>query len=72
MAKVAPYHSISPSDPDVYHDHDDCPSGQQIPAHNRRSGTGGYPRSTLREAGRLLRGAGAAEVLGAALTHTEG
>jgi hypothetical protein len=44
VAKVAPYHSINPSDPDVYHDHDDCPSGQQIPAHNRRSGTGGYPR----------------------------
>ena len=44
MAKVAPYHSINPSDPDVYHDHDDCPSGQQIPAHNRRAGTGGYPR----------------------------
>jgi hypothetical protein len=44
MTKVAPYHSRNPSDPDVYHDHDDCPSGQQIPAHNRVAGTGGYRR----------------------------
>lgn len=44
MAKVAPYHSINPRDPDVYHDHDDCPNGQQIPPENLRSGTGGYPR----------------------------
>lgn len=43
MAKVAPYHSIHPSDPDVHHNHDNCPSGQQIPAANRRGGTGGYP-----------------------------
>ena len=28
MAKVSPYHSSDPTDPDVYHDHDDCPSGQ--------------------------------------------
>ena len=42
--KVAAYHSSNPSDPDVYHDHDDCPSGQQIPSVNRRPGTGGYPR----------------------------
>lgn len=44
MAKVSPYHSSNPTDPDVYHDHDDCRSGQQIPAHNKRSGTGRYPR----------------------------
>jgi hypothetical protein len=44
VAKVAPYHSSNPSDPDVYHDHDDCPSGQQIPPQNRQGGTGGYPR----------------------------
>lgn len=44
MAKVAPYHSSNPSDPDVYHDHDDCPTGQQIPAHNKVSGTGGHRR----------------------------
>jgi len=44
MAKVAPYHSSNPSDPDVYHDHDNCPTGQQIPAANRVAGTGGYRR----------------------------
>ncbi len=44
MAKVYPYYSTNPSDPDVHHDHDDCPPGSQIPAHNRASGTGGYPR----------------------------
>jgi hypothetical protein len=42
--KVSAYHSSNPSDPDVYHDHDDCPTGQQIPSWNKRSGTGGYPR----------------------------
>lgn len=42
--KVSAYHSSNPSDPDVYHDHDDCPSGQQIPWQNKQSGTGGYPR----------------------------
>lgn len=42
--KVAPYHSSNLSDPDVHHDYDDCPTGQQIPSSNRRSGTGGYPR----------------------------
>ncbi len=41
--RVAAYHSINPTDPDVHHVHDDCPSGQQIPAHNRRSGTNGWP-----------------------------
>lgn len=40
--KVKAYHSTNPSDPDVYHNHDDCPSGQQIPAWNRAEGTGGY------------------------------
>ena len=33
-----------PSDPDVYHDYDDCPTGQQISSWNKRPGTGGYPR----------------------------
>lgn len=36
--------SSNPSDPDVYHDHDDCPTGQQIPARNRVASTGGYRR----------------------------
>lgn len=44
MAKVPAYHSSNPSDPDVYHDHDDCPPGSQIPQRNRRSGTGDYRR----------------------------
>jgi len=47
MAKVAPYHSTNPSDPDVYHDHDTCPAGKQIPAHNRASGKNGYRRCKL-------------------------
>ena len=42
--KTTAYHSSNPSDPDVYHDHSNCPSGQQIPRQNRLSGTGGYPR----------------------------
>jgi hypothetical protein len=41
---VPPYYSVHPSDPDVYHDKDNCPSGQQIPQQNRRPGTGGYPK----------------------------
>jgi hypothetical protein len=44
MAKVSPYYSSNPSDPDVYHDHDDCPTGQQIPPQNKLPGTGGYRR----------------------------
>lgn len=38
------YHSSHKSDPDVYHDQTDCPSGQQIPAGNKLYGTGGYPK----------------------------
>jgi hypothetical protein len=44
MARVAPYHSSNPKDPDVYHDDDQCPTGKQIPTHNKRSGTNGYRR----------------------------
>jgi len=44
MSKVAPYHSSNPADPDVYHDHDDCPPGSLIPPANRVNGTGGYRR----------------------------
>lgn len=40
MAIVPEYHSSNPSDPDVYHWHDNCPSGQQIPAANRVPGKG--------------------------------
>ena len=28
------------NDPDVYHDHDDCPAGSQIPPKNWAAGTG--------------------------------
>lgn len=42
--KVPAYYSTNKSDPDVYHDHSDCPTGQQIPAGNKALGTGGYPR----------------------------
>lgn len=44
MSKVTAYHSSNPSDPDVYHDYDDCPTGQQIPPQNKVPGTGGYRR----------------------------
>jgi hypothetical protein len=44
MATVPPYHSSNPADPDVYHDHDDCPTGRQIPSRNLVPGTGGYRR----------------------------
>ena len=43
MAKVAPYHTVTPEKPygerDVYHDHDDCPAGRRIEPQNRRVGT---------------------------------
>lgn len=42
MAKVYPYHSTNPSDPDVHHDHDNGPAGKQIPARNKASGTNNY------------------------------
>nr|BFF12444.1 hypothetical protein GCM10025699_37470 [Microbacterium flavescens] len=41
--RVSPYYSINPTDPDVHHVHDDCPSGQQIPDLNKRSGTNNWP-----------------------------
>jgi hypothetical protein len=40
MAKVPPYHSSNPDDPDVWHDHDNCPAGSQIPARNLIAGKG--------------------------------
>lgn len=44
MAKVNPYHSSDPTDPDVYHDYDNCPAGVRIPWQNRRAGKGGNRR----------------------------
>lgn len=40
--RVPAYHSSNPSDPDVHHVYNDCPTGRQIPVGNRQSGTGGY------------------------------
>ncbi len=34
------YHSTNLSDPDVYHWHNNCPTGQQIPPKNRAPGKG--------------------------------
>ena len=39
MPKVAAYYSVSPEDPEVYHDKDRCPTGQQILPQNKRYGT---------------------------------
>ena len=37
--KVPAYYSTNKSDPDVYHDHSDCPAGQLTPSYNTRQGT---------------------------------
>ena len=42
--RVSAYYSINASDPDVHHVHNNCPTGQQIPEHNKRPGTNGYPQ----------------------------
>lgn len=42
--KVKPFHSTNPTDPDVYHECSNCPTGQQIPVHNKALGTGGHRR----------------------------
>ena len=44
MATVAAYLSSNPLDPPVYHDHDNCPAGNEVPDEIRRDGTGGYTR----------------------------
>jgi hypothetical protein len=44
MARVAPYHSSSPEDRDVYHDHDDCPDGRRILPENWQAGSDGRQR----------------------------
>ncbi|MGD0372919.1 MAG: hypothetical protein ABSC16_14680 [Candidatus Dormibacteria bacterium] len=46
MAKVPAFHSVNEVKKPVpdrrYHDNDACPSGRDIPAHERLAGTGGY------------------------------
>jgi hypothetical protein len=48
MAKVAAYHTTSDEESahnrEVYHDHDNCPTGKQIKSWNRAGGTAGRPR----------------------------
>ncbi len=41
--RVDAYHSINQSDPDVHHVFDNCPTGQQIPARNKRQGKNNWP-----------------------------
>jgi hypothetical protein len=41
MAKVPPFHTSEPEDPEVYHDNSDCPHGQRIKPWHRVNGTGG-------------------------------
>ncbi|NYI40880.1 hypothetical protein BKA03_000999 [Demequina lutea] len=40
--RTYPYHSRNPDDPDVYHNHNDCPEGEKIPAGQRANGTNDY------------------------------
>lgn len=46
MPKVAAFYSVNeakkPAASQVHHDNSACPPGRDIPANERRSGTGGY------------------------------
>lgn len=44
MAKVAPFHSVKPNDPKVYHDDDQCTEGNNIEKENKRAGTDNRPK----------------------------
>jgi len=39
-----PYHSTSPTDPDVYHVFSDCPNGEQIAPESFDWGTNGWDK----------------------------
>lgn len=41
MVKVAPFHSIDPNAPDVYHVCSNCDRGRAILPRNKKFGTGG-------------------------------
>ena len=41
--RTYPYHSTDPKDPEVYHNHNDCPAGEQIPTGDRANGANDYP-----------------------------
>lgn len=47
VAKVSPFHSSNPTDPDVYHDQSECHAGKRIPSQNKRQGTGGYRKCRI-------------------------
>lgn len=46
MPKVADFYSVNevnkPQDKRVYHHNSACPTGREIPANEKRQGTGGY------------------------------
>lgn len=42
--EIFAFHSSNPADPDLYHDHDDCPDGSGIASWNRVAGAFGYHR----------------------------
>lgn len=47
MARVQPYHTVEPELPperNVYHDHNDCPTGRRIEPRHWRQGSANRPR----------------------------
>lgn len=42
--KVAPFHSVKPNTPNVYHDNNACTEGNNIEPENKRAGTANRPR----------------------------
>ncbi|QNG19087.1 hypothetical protein G4H71_19865 [Rhodococcus triatomae] len=45
--EILAFHSSRPADPDLYHDHDDCPDGKGIASWNRTVGAFGYHRCPI-------------------------
>ncbi len=43
MAKVAPFHSVKPNAPNVYHNNSRCTEGNNIEPRNLRLGSAGRP-----------------------------
>ena len=43
MARVDPWYSVKPNDPQVHHNNTNCNTGNNIERENRRSGTGNRP-----------------------------
>ncbi len=40
--QIPPYYSIQPMAPRVFHDREECPQAQALPAWYRMAGTGGF------------------------------